>query len=153
MASLILLLAASVTLVSMVYHFWIIAVLLVGVVSPILGTLYTLPFHCTSKYFPTYHNMLNGIFLASQGFGAALFTVFLRISANPNNQNLDDPFNKYWIASGLRLLVFCFVLSALFVWKHLKYNICTLKYIQNSTANCCWNTKWQPTCLLPTRRR
>ena len=108
--------------VSLVQKSIVLTSLYLGIVSPFIGMLYTLPFHCSSRYFPTYYNTLNAIFLGFQGLGAALFSLFMRVSANPHNLNLNDPFNKYHVAGGLRLVAICRLISAFFVWTHLKYN-------------------------------
>lgn len=112
----------SLWVVSYLYNFYLIAIVLVLWTSPLLGLLFTIPFHCASKYFPTYNNRLNSLFLLSQGLGAALFTIFLKLSSNPSNQNIKDLLNSYQIAKGLRLIASCLYISSVFIWFNLKYN-------------------------------
>lgn len=135
-ALLITTLGVSFHVISYLYNYYLISLILVCVVSPILGVLYTIPFRCTSRYFPTYHNRLNSLFQIWVGIGAALFTLFLRVSANIDNMNLNDFLNKYDIASGLRLIGACCYAAAGFVLIHLKYNKGITGLKQISTPSC-----------------
>ena len=117
-----LLIGLSLWIISHLHNFYAITMILVLWTSPLLGLLFTLPFHCSSKYFPTYNNKLNSIFLISQGFGAALFTLFLKLCSNPEDLNLNDLLNKYEISRGLRLLAGCLTIASMFVWVNLTYN-------------------------------
>jgi len=82
------LLALSYFIISLQTNIYVIGFVLLVLVSPVVGIIYLIPFHCASRYFPSSNNILNGIFQMGQGFGIGLFNVYIYLGTNGENKML-----------------------------------------------------------------